>query len=219
MKRERLTILSVMAALASGAAVGQPIKFDGDEPGKAPSGWTVAITGKGEPKWTVERDDSAPSKSGVLKQSAEVPIMNFPLCIKDAPTLKNGFVEVKFKSISGERDQAAGLVWRYIDPANYYVCRANALEDSIVIFKVERGRRTALNMIDRKGSFGVDAPVDPRRWHTLRVEFAGNRARAFFNEKLLFQVEDDTFKEAGPIGLWTKSDSVIVFDDFNYGNK
>jgi hypothetical protein len=214
-----LTNLVLIAGFTASFALADTIKFDDAEAGKAPPGWTIAITGKGEPKWTVEKDDSAPSKPAVIKQSGEVPGPSFPLCIKDAPTLKDGFVEVKFKSVSGKGDQAAGVIWRCADKDNYYICRPNALEDNVVLYKVEKGKRKALDIVGRKGGYGVEEKVAPQTWHTLRVEFAGKKFTVLFNGKKLFEVEDETFKEAGKVGLWTKADSVMLFDDFTYGSK
>ena len=218
MKTPTIPLLALTGLTAS-FALAETANFDIAEAGKAPPGWTVAIAGKGEPKWTVERDDSAPSKPAVLKQSGEVPGPSFPLCIKDAPTLKDGFVEVKFKSVSGKGDQAAGVIWRCADKDNYYICRPNALEDNIVLYKVEQGKRSSLDIVGRKGGYGVEEKVAPQTWHTLRVEFAGNRFKVLFNGKHLFDVEDGTFQEAGKVGLWTKADSVMLFDDFTYGSK
>lgn len=212
-----ITDLLLLTGLSTSAALADAIKFDDAEVGKPPPGWTVAITGKGEPKWTVEKDDSAPSQPAVLKQSGQVPGPSFPLCIKDAPVLTDGFVEVKFKSVSGKGDQAAGVIWRCADADNYYICRPNALEDNVVLYKVEKGKRKPLDIVGRKGGYGVEEKVAPRTWHTLRVEFASNRFKVLFNGKHLFDVQDDTFAGAGKVGLWTKADSVMLFDDFRCG--
>jgi hypothetical protein len=211
--------LALAASLVAIGAPAQPVTFDDGEPGKPPAGWSVAITGSGEPRWTVEQDDSAPGKPVVLKQSGTVPGPSFPLCILDAPDLQDGFVEVKFKSVSGEKDQAAGVIWRCADASNYYICRANALEDNVVAYKVEKGKRSSLDIIGRSGGYGVDEKVAPQTWHTLRVEFAGNRFKVLLNAKHLFDVEDETFGGAGKVGLWTKADSVMLFDDFNFGGR
>ncbi len=214
-----LVALLVLTAFEATAAVAQTVNFDTAEAGKPPRGWTVTITGSGQPKWTVEKDDSAPSKPDVLKQSGEVPRSSFPLCIQDTPALKDGFVEVKFKSISGKTDQAAGVIWRCADKDNYYICRANALEDNVVLYKVEKGKRSSLDIVDRKAGYGVEAKVAPQTWHTLRVEFAGDRFKVLLNGKHLFDVEDKTFSDAGKVGLWTKADTVMLFDDFSSGAK
>jgi hypothetical protein len=214
MKTLNTTLLTT--ALTTMTAFAQTVNFDDAKPGEVPPGWTVTKTGKGEPKWTVEQDDTAPSKPNVLKQSGEA---TYPLCIKDAPALKDGFVEVKFKSVSGDTDQAAGVIWRCQDADNYYICRPNALEDNVVLYKVEKGKRSALDIVGRKGGYGVEASVAKAAWHTLRVEFAGKKFTVFLNGKKLFEVEDETFKDAGKVGLWTKADSVMLFDDFSYGTK
>jgi hypothetical protein len=152
----------------------------------------------------------------VLKQAGEA---TYPLCLKSDTSIKDGFVEVKFKSVSGVADQAAGVIWRCQDADNYYVCRANALEDNVVLYKTEKGKRSSLEIVGRKGGYGVATPVAKGQWHTLRVEFAGKKFTVIMNGHKLFEVEDETFKDAGKVGVWTKADSVMLFDDFNAGAK
>lgn len=108
------------------------IGFENSQVGAAPEGWTATLTGLGDPKWTVESDETAPSKSKVLKQSGRA---TFPLLLKNDRNIKNGFVEVKFKAVAGSQDRAAGIVWRAKDANNYYVMRAKALEDNFVLYK------------------------------------------------------------------------------------
>ncbi len=205
-----------MTILTSGGALAGTNNFDDAKTGAAPSGWTATKTGTGEAKWTVEKDDSAPSKPNVLKQSGEA---TYPVCIKNETSVKDGFVEVKFKAIAGKEDQGGGVIWRAKDADNYYICRANALEDNFVLYKTVKGKRTSLEIVGRKGGYGVETKVAKNEWHTIRIEFSGNRFKAFFDGKQLFEVEDETFTEAGKVGVWTKADSVIVFDDFSYGIK
>jgi hypothetical protein len=196
-------------------AAAETHNFDNANPGTSPEDWTATKTGKGSPKWTIEKDDTAPSKPNVLKQSGEA---DYPLALKNDSNFKDGFVEVKFKAISGKTDQAAGVIWRAKDADNYYICRANALEDNVVLYKTEKGKRESLDIVGRKGGYGTKVKVAPQQWHTLRVEFAGNRFKVLLNGKHLFDVEDNTFTEAGKVGLWTKADSVTAFDDFAYGS-
>lgn len=204
---------------ANGKATAATETFDNGQAGTVPAGWTAGITGAGTPKWSVEPDDSAPSGHFVLKQSAWTANPSFPLCVKPDVSLKDGFVEVKFKPLGGTNDQAAGVVWRYRDTQNYYVARANALEDNIVLYKVEQGKRKALDIVGRVGGYGVKDKVPARHWSTLRVEFVGPRFRISLNGKELFAVEDQTFPQAGAVGVWTKADSVTLFDDFRYGTE
>jgi hypothetical protein len=126
----------------------------------------------------------------------------------------NGAVSVRFKPVSGDVDRAAGLVWRYRDENNYYIVRANALENNVVLYKVENGRRTSLAPIGRRGDYGVEQPVPSERWSTLRVAFMGPRFVVSFDDKRLFEVEDATFAGPGRVGVWTKADSVTYFDEF-----
>lgn len=190
--------------------------FVSDKVGAPPKGWTITLTGKGEPKWTVEVDASAPSRSNVLKQTGTA---TFPLALLDGSNMRDGFVEVKFKAVAGSEDRAAGLVWRARDANNYYVVRANALEDNVVLYKTVDGRRSALDIVGRKGGYGVKVPVPAGQWHSLRIEFSGTRFMVIYNGNALFGVDDATFKDGGRVGLWTKADSVTLFDDFTYGDK
>src|SRR3954451_22528834 len=187
----------------------ETLSFNAEPIGSKPKGWTVTMTGKGEPRWTIEKDDTAPSKSSVLKQSGTA---NFPLALKGGTNIRNGFVAVRFKAISGSQDRAGGLVWRARDANNYYVVRANALEDNVVLYKTVNGIRSPLDIIGRKGGYGVNVSVPAGRWHSLRVDFQASRFRVSFNGKQLFEVEDSTFADAGRVGLWTKADSLTLFD-------
>jgi hypothetical protein len=200
------TLLTAM--LAGGAALAQTVNFDGDAAGAAPKGWTATKTGSGSAKWTIEKDGSAPSQPNVLKQSG---VATFPVCIKDDSSLKDGFVEVKFKPMDGKEDQAGGVIWRCRDADNYYIARANALEDNVTIYHTVKGKRVAFKNVDTKVASGV--------WHTLRADFQGNTFTVTFDGKKVIEATDDTFAEAGKVGVWTKADSVTLFDDFVYGPK
>jgi 3-keto-disaccharide hydrolase len=190
------------------------ISFEGTQTGVAPEGWTATLTGSGSPRWTVESDQTAPSKSNVLKQSGRA---TFPLILKNDTNIKNGFIEVKFKALAGSQDRAAGIVWRAKDANNYYVARANALEDNVVLYKTVNGVRSPLDIVGRRGGYGIETSVPANVWHSLRVDFKGSRFSVSFNGKQVFEVEDATFSDAGKIGLWTKADSVTLFDEMTYG--
>jgi hypothetical protein len=97
------------------------------------------------------------------------------------------------------------------------VVRANALEDNVVLYKTVKGVRNSLDIVRRKGGYGVNVAVPPNTWHTLRVDFNASRFRVSFNGRQLFEVEDSTFNDAGKVGLWTKADSVTLFDEVTYG--
>jgi hypothetical protein len=195
---------TAVAALSSADTV----NFDNFKTGAAPPGWTATQTGSGSAKWSVEKDDSAPSKPNVLKQSGEA---TFPVCIKNDSNLKDGFVEVKFKPIAGKEDQAGGVIWRVRDANNYYIARANALEDNVTIYHTINGKRVAFKNINTKVTSGV--------WHTLRVEFQGNKFVVIFDGNKVIDATDESFANAGKVGVWTKADSVTEFDNFVYGTR
>jgi len=182
------------------------LSFDHDVPGALPAGWRAGVTGRGSPRWTIEADPTAPSKPNVLKQSGSG---TYPWCVRTDASFADGYVEVKFKPISGSEDQAGGVVWRFKDGDNYYVARANALEDNVSLYYTQNGRRNTLKY--------VDAPVPRNTWHTLRVEFTGERIRVILDGKLCIELEDDHIDGSGAVGVWTKADSVTLFDDFSYG--
>jgi hypothetical protein len=205
---------TLVLCLMGAHSMAEQLSFASDPVGTTPQGWTVTMTGQGTPKWTVEEDASAPSKSKALKQSGRA---TYPLLLKNGTSVKDGFVEIQFKAISGSEDRAAGIVWRAKDANNYYIVRANALEDNVVLYKTVDGKRSSLDIVGRKGGYGMKVAVPADRWHTLRVEFAGKRFKVTFNGRELFAVEDGTFSGAGQIGLWTKADSVTLFDSITYG--
>jgi len=208
----------IAATQLLGAAMATPslaetATFEADAVGGPPRGWILTMTGRGTPKWTVERDQDGEL---VLKQSGKA---TYPLALKEATNIRDGFVEVRFKPISGSEDRAGGIVWRAKDANNYYVVRANALEDNVVLYKTVNGVRSSLDLVGQKGGYGIKTAVPANQWHTLRVEFAGARFNVVFNGKPLFAVEDATFSQAGMVGLWTKADSVTAFSGLTYGER
>jgi 3-keto-disaccharide hydrolase len=209
-----LTAAAVLFLVEATAMAGNTANFEAEVVGATPKGWIETSTGKGNPKWTIEQDQTAPSKLKVVKQSGRAA---YPLLLKDNTNIKDGFVEVKFKAIAGSEDRAAGVVWRARDANNYYVVRANALEDNVVLYKTVNGVRSPLDIVGRRGGYGVDVSVPADQWLALRVEFKGNRFRVLYNGKQLFEVEESTFGDAGKVGLWTKADSVTLFDEIVYG--
>src|SRR6476620_10456600 len=211
----RVPVLAAMLALImKGHAMAETLDFDDGAAGRPPQGWTLAATGKGQPKWTIEPEATAPSKPNVLKQSGTA---TFPVALKNGTAICDGFVEVKFKAIAGSEDRAAGIVWRAKDADNYYVVRANALEDNVVLYKTIKGVRSALDIVGRKGGYGVKVSVPSGQWHSLRCEFAGKLFKVTYDGTPMFEVKDASIRDAGMIGLWTKADSVTVFDDLTYG--
>jgi hypothetical protein len=201
-------VIMIVTTMATALAAAETVNFDNMKTGAPPPGWTATQTGSGTAKWTVEKDNSAPSRPNVLKQSGQA---TFPVCFKSNTSIKDGFVEVKCKPIAGKEDQAGGVVWRLRDANNYYIARANALENNVTIYHTINGKRTEKKRTNMKVSSG--------QWHTLRVNSNGNHFTVAFDGKKAIEWDDETFKEAGKVGVWTKADSVTEFDNFTYAGK
>jgi hypothetical protein len=179
--------------------------FDDDTVDTIPVGFQSAFTGKGKPGiWAVRKIEHAPSADNVVMQTKQDDTdYRFPLLILEGPAYKDAMAYVKFRAVSGKIDQAGGLVFRYKDNNNYYVFRANVLENNVQLYKVINGTR--------KEIAGKNTNVSSE-WHLLKVVCRGNKILCFFNNTKMIEVNDDTF-DSGNVGLWTKSDSCTMFDD------
>jgi hypothetical protein len=209
-----VTALAVLGGALAAADDRQPLfKFCKDDVGKLPAGWKADQTGKGEGSvWKVVADDTTPSKAGfVLAQTAESPNAFFNLCVSQDSSFQDGEISVSFKAVKGKNDQGGGLVWRYQDADNYYICRMNPLEDNFRVYKVEGGKRTQFQSADVK--------VPAGEWHTIKVVQKGNQIECSLDGKKYLEAKDDTFPKAGKMGLWTKSDAQTYFDDFKVNGK
>jgi hypothetical protein len=184
--------------------------FDDDTLGTVPKNWKIGITGKGISDWILKKDRTAPSSPMVLTQSGKG---DFPWCVKTDSYLTDGFVAVTFKAISGREDQAAGLIWRWKDANNYYVARANALENNVSIYYVKDGQRYTL----KYSKVPDEIPVKQNEWQNFRVDFQGDHFILSFEGRAIIDIKDGHIKGVGAVGLWTKADSVTSFDDFTYG--
>src|SRR6266702_4445682 len=198
---ERLVIFGVLLSAMQLVMAETRINFDDVAAGGLPPGWRSGVTGTGQARWEVVASETSASKPNVVKQSGEA---TFAWAVKSDVKIRDGLAEVKFKPTSDKEDQAGGLVFRFQDGNNYYVVRGNALQDNVVLYKTVNGKRSSLQVKGRMFGYGVDTNVPKGKWSTLRVEFRGNLFTVFFNGKRLFEVEDDTFKEAGAVGVWTK---------------
>jgi 3-keto-disaccharide hydrolase len=196
--------------------------FDKDAAQTPPQGWLLALTGQGaKGTWVVLADATAPSPPNILAQTSNnITDYRFPVAVVQSTSYQDLDLSVQFKTISGRVDQGAGLVWRYQDAKNYYVVRANALEDNVVLYKVENGKRSHLRPRGATGrGYGAKIAVPRNVWNKLAVKVSGNLFIVSFNGQKLYEVEDNTFGGAGKIGLWTKSDSVIYFDNLTVSSK
>ena len=174
-------------------------------PGPLSSGFTTARTGGGAPgEWRVEEDTSVPAGRVVAQTSSDQTDYRFPLAIYQTVVAANVDVTVRFKAVAGRVDRAGGIAIRLADPDNYYVVRANALEDNVNFYHVVKGSRREIKGASAKVASGV--------WHSLGLKADADMFSVSFDGKVLFTVKDRTFTGAGKIALWTKADSVTRFD-------
>jgi len=199
------------AAETTPATVDTTFTFDNCETGKIPDGWTEGFTGRGTgTKWGVADDNG----NKVLAQlSKEHPSYHFNVIAYNPLELKNVEMVVRLKGVTGKEDQGGGFVWRFKDFNNYYVVRANPLEDNVVLYKVVEGKRSDLPLVGKGRTYGMKVKPLGNGWNTLKLTVKDDLFTVYLNGKELFQVKDDTFTDAGKIGLWTKADAVTYFDD------
>ena len=207
-----VTMMSV--SLLSADDTQRTFRFRKDDLGKLPAGWAAAKTGKGEGSvWKVVADDTAPSKTGyALAQTAASPNNVFNICVAADTKYKDLELSVSFKAVQGEKDQGGGLVWRYKDADNYYVARMNPLEDNYRVYKVQDGKRSQFATRE-------DLKVPAGEWHRLKIQHIADHIECFLDDKKYLDAKDESFKDAGKVGLWTKADAQSFFDDLKVEEK
>ncbi len=191
--------------------------FDNCEVGRLPEGWSEGFTGQGSgTHWAVTDDNG----NKVLAQlSSDNPSYHFNVVVYDGLELTNPELEVRFKGVAGKTDQGGGFVWRFTDFDNYYIVRANPLEDNVVLYKVEKGKRTDLPLVGQGRTYGMKVEPLGNDWNTLKLTVQDDLFTVWLNGKKLYEVRDTTFTGAGKIGLWTKADAVTWFDDLHVQGK
>jgi len=209
--------LSVLVAISAGfgavatqAETASPAlvwNFDREQPGTLPSELSIGTFFDGRPAgdWQVLTTDRAKSHPHVLAQlMAKGAEHAYKVTLIKDVIASDLTLEVSFLPIQGQADMGGGLIWRAADDRNYYLARANPLEQNIRVYRVENGIRHLLENFNQT--------IDVKRWHTLRVTHQGCRVNIFYDDKQVFSLCDETFHH-GMIGLWTKSDAVTYFDD------
>ncbi len=191
---------------------GETFDFENYEAGELPQGWSQYVTGNGdEPDWKIVDDNG----NKVLAQlSSANPNYHFNDVVFDGLEATNVELKVRLKGVEGKLDQGGGFIWRFTDKDNYYVVRANPLEDNVVLYKVEDGKRTDLPLVGKGKTYGVETAPLGHGWNNLKLIVEDNLFTIYLNGTELFKVEDDTFTGKGKVGLWTKADAVSYFDDF-----
>lgn len=198
-----LVLALVLAPTLAGCA-GTRVSPDLDacEVGRPPRGFTSELAGGGGPPSWVVREIAG--KRAVVQESQDDTSYRFPVCVLDRVVARDVEATVRFQAISGEIDMVGGIALRY-SPESYYVARAHAFNDNVVLFKMVRGNRIRLRE--------VSVPVTPREWHTLRFSAEGTKLRVWLDGKLVLEHEDATLAGPGQVALWTKADSVTAFRD------
>jgi 3-keto-disaccharide hydrolase len=205
-----ICIVATMTIVVIGAT--RKVDFSDDAVGQAPKGFEFGHTAKaGAPgKWVVQAEGTEKYLAQVDPDSTR---SRFPVAVVADVSAADVDLSTRFKPVSGRVDRAAGLVWRFLNEDNYYIVRANALENNVVLYKVEKGKRTDLPVKGEGRTYGKAAQVPSGQWSTLHVVATGPRFEVFFNGTKLYEVEDTTFTQPGKVGVWTKADSVTQFDD------
>jgi len=181
--------------------------FESDTAGQPPAGFESARTGSGSPgAWVVRTERGAAANHVLIQESADPTDYRFPLAVRVDGRYKDVTLTTRARPLAGRVDQGFGLVWRYRDADNYYLTRCNALEDNCTIYHVVGGRRRAFSNRDVK--------VTSNAWHILKVRATGEHFTVWLDGLQVLDTTDSTFADAGRVGLWTKADSVIEFDDF-----
>jgi hypothetical protein len=178
-------------------------------PGGPPAGFSFGRTGQGrQGHWVVRTETDAPSVPNVLIQMEADPTdYRFPVAVVDSPTPRDLELSVRCKQVSGRVDQGCGLVFRFRDFDDYYLTRANALESSVCFYFVKGGRRQPITCWNGAVKSGV--------WHDYRVVMRGDHVEISWDGAKVIDRHDTTFTEGGRVGVWTKADSVIEFDDLS----
>lgn len=202
------------ALIASGAialltpALAQDVTFADAPLGVMPTNFEPMQTGPGEPgRWQVVEDNGASGGKAVAQVSQDPTENRFPLLVHTPTAAADVEVKTKVKPVSGRVDQAGGLAIRLLDPNNYYLVRANALEGNVRFYKVVQGRREQLA--------SADLPVAANTWQGLMLRAQGDRFTVSFDGRELFTATDETFRTPGKVAFWTKADSVTRFDSLD----
>jgi hypothetical protein len=214
LKTAHLRILLLLAVATAMPVVGFSLEnatrvwtFDDDPPESLPPEFQVGTLFDGRPagEWKILQTEMANNGTHVLGQLMGKGAEHaYKVVLIQGTTATDLDLRVSFLPISGKADMGGGLIWRATDDRNYYLTRANPLEQNIRVYRVVKGVRHMLENFDQT--------IDVRQWHTLRVTHQGCRVNIFYDDKQVFDLCDKTFHE-GMIGLWTKSDAVTYFDD------
>jgi hypothetical protein len=201
--------LAVIAALAVAGYGAESADYDAARQGQLPPGWSVVSNNK----WEVRADKTAPSHPNILQAPLALAAESEPpIALFDKVVCKDGDLSVKFRIDGGRKGNAAGIVWRYQDPNNFYLLSLNADEGNVVLRRVRNG-------VSEVVSSGIREDIRAGQWHLVKVAFRGPKVRVFFGNRSLFSADDSGISSPGRTGLWVKGARGADFDDFRIDKK
>lgn len=199
-------VFALLAFFGFVHAAGTIVNFDTAPLGKTPPGWVIPL-GSQASGWEVVRDQTAPTQPHVFAHVPGNPHTTPPVAILEGLTARDLDVSVRLKPVAGHENQAGGVVFRYRNDDNYYLARANAAQQNVALYKIEKGRFTGIGL-------PVKHDLPPNAWKILKVSVRGSRIQIYMNHRRVLTAADRTFMSSGGVGLWTAGDSVTYFDDF-----
>jgi hypothetical protein len=190
-------------------AAAQTVSFGDEALGTFPKNFEHGLAGEGDPgRWEVVQDDTATGGKALAQLTTDRAEHRFLVAIYKPIEAANVEITTRFKAVAGKTDQAGGVVVRAINARNYYIARANALEDNVRFYRVKGGRRQQLATLD-------NVKVTPGEWHTLTLRAEADRFTVLYDGKPMHATVDTTGfprPASGRVGLWTKADSITRFD-------
>lgn len=222
--------LTVSAAPAAGAPANASVKenFDKDKVAQEPKSFAALVgdwyvtEDKGNKVFSVDGRKWSKGKvaSGVADKARAIygnryaefldrvqSFAYFPLAVyKPVDNFKNGTISMRFKGVSGRIDQCAGFAFNLKPNGDYLIFRANCLENNIVLWKYVQGKRSPLKWVYKM-------PTSPGQWHSLSMTVKGKKILGSLNGMQVFDF-DYTEPIDGKVGLWSKADSLMYFDDY-----
>jgi hypothetical protein len=176
--------------------------------GLAPRDFAFTLTGDGPVSaWKVVADPTATAEKAIAQTSADATAHRYLLAVYEPLAATSIEVSAHFKPVGGTVDQAAGIAVRFLTPDDYYVVRADVLEDDVRLYRVVNGKRQEIK--------GAKTKVSANQWHTLGIRAEADRFVVSFDGKSLFAAEDETFTKPGNVALWTEADSLTHFDSIS----
>jgi hypothetical protein len=212
--QSKFVIAAALTILGSGA---QNVNYDAARQGQLPPGWSAPAAHE----WEVRSDKTAPSGPNVLQGvSGAAGESEPPLALFDKIVCRDGDLSVKFRIDGRQRGNAAGIVWRYRDPNNYYLLTLSADDRNIVLRRVRNGVEEAIRTSGgKRAGEGVSEDVKPDQWHVVKVIFRGPNVKVFFGNRSLFSAQDSGILTPGKTGLWARGANGASFDDFRIDKK